>query len=441
MKVRMTLIASAVALAFAMNAGTAQAEEEKKPERDSYKGLTLKLGDRQFIRFITWHQVWGRFTQLNPDSTVGGVPKDGMFDILLRRSRFLALAELNEFQILTHFGLNNQGFTSRRPGGSSTFFMHDAWVQYALAKNYVQFGAGLHYWHGVSRMTNASTLNFMTLDAPIVNWPTIERTDQFARFLGFWLKGQVGGFDYRVSVNKPFRSDRPIGPRADYRAQNNTLSLAGYFEYQFLDRESDKLPYKVGTYIGNKTVFNLGAGFYYHPESMQTVSDDPDNPDLHDQVLIGVDAYVDLPFGERESGGALSAYLAFYNYDFGPNHLRIFGIGNVSDGPTQGNAYPIIGTGQHVYFQLGYLLPPNVFGGFEFMPYVATQTSIMEALDDPMIMTEGGLNWFLQGHHAKITFAFRNRPVFLQVDPMDPTSNYAEDSRASEFIIQTHIFL
>ena len=436
-----TLISITCGLAMLLAGTTGAWAEDAEKERDPYKGLTLKLSDSSFIRFITWHQVWVRFTELNPGSAVNGEAMDNYFDIGLRRSRFLALAELNEFQIVTHFGINNQTFNNQR---KPQLFMHDVWAQYSVWKNIISVGFGLHYWHGISRMTNASTLNFMAVDAPITNWPTIERTDQFARFLGIWAKGQAGGFAYRVSMNKPFRSDRPLGEASDYDGGSNTLSGAGYFEYQFFDRESTKLPYKVGTYIGKKRVLNLGAGFYYHPNSMQSL-DNLGERQEHDQVLLGVDLYADMPIGERESGGALSAYLVFYNYDFGPNHLRSIGIMNVAtpaenaegsaNGP--GNAYPSIGTGQHVYFQFGYLLPPKWFGGWEFMPYIAQQTSIMEALDDPMLLYEGGLNWFLQGHHAKVTFTFRNRPVFQP----NEAGEILADSRASEFIIQTMIFL
>ena len=443
---RLLLVGAATALALTVGATTASAQqEEAPPERDAYKGLTLKISKKEFIRFITWHQVWVRFTEGNPGSLVNDIARDNYVDIGLRRSRALILAQLNEFQIVTHFGINNQTFNNAR---KPQLFMHDVWAQYSVAKNYLSIGFGLHYWHGISRMTNASTLNFMALDAPITNWPTIERTDQFARYLGIWAKGQIGGFDYRVSLNKPFRfSQAPGIDEATYNGESNTLSFAGYFEYQFLDRESNTLPYKVGTYIGKKRVFNLGVGFYYHPDAMHSIAPTSEEVRDHDQLLIGADLYADMPLGDRDAVGAISAYLVFYNYDFGPNHLRSIGIMNLAAGDTSnpdlspingaGNAYPSIGTGQHVYLQVGYLLPPGWFGGWEFMPYVAQQVSVMEALDDPMVLSEVGLNWFLQGHHAKITMAFRNRPIFQ----IDDGGDAVADSRASEFIVQTMIFL
>jgi hypothetical protein len=35
-------------------------------------------------------------------------------------------------------------------------------------------GGGLHYYMGLSRATMASTLNFLTIDAPIFNWPLMK---------------------------------------------------------------------------------------------------------------------------------------------------------------------------------------------------------------------------------------------------------------------------
>jgi hypothetical protein len=40
---------------------------------------------------------------------------------------------------------------------------------------------------------------------------------------------------------------------------NTKWSKAGYFEYQFLDQEANVLPYKVGSYLGTKKVFNIGG--------------------------------------------------------------------------------------------------------------------------------------------------------------------------------------
>ncbi len=123
----------------------------------SYKPLTLKLNEdgSKYVRFIMWHQFWATATQNNPGSTdVNGQLIDGTgsksgwsTDIALRRSRFLAYAQISpRFLILTHWGINNQSFINgaTAPSGPNAagsnagkkpqLFLHDAWTEYELVK-------------------------------------------------------------------------------------------------------------------------------------------------------------------------------------------------------------------------------------------------------------------------------------------------------------------
>lgn len=160
-------------------------------------GLTVPIGNDKdkYFRLITWHQMWARYNDNNAGSSRLGTPQDATTDFGVRRSRFLMYAQLNKrFLILTHFGINNQnaisgGFNQNVDGKRPQIYMHDAWTEFNVYKKYLDVGFGLHYWNGISRLTNASTLNFMTMDAPIFNWATIEATDQFARFIGIYAKG------------------------------------------------------------------------------------------------------------------------------------------------------------------------------------------------------------------------------------------------------------
>lgn len=215
-------------------------------------------------------------------------------------------------------------------------------------------GMGLHYWNGISRMTSHSTLNFMAVDAPIFNWPLIELTDQFARQFGFYAKGQVGKWDYRLALNKPFAVG--TGGRYDETRQrpisanivNDHWATQGYIAYQFLEKENNKLPFFVGSYLGTKKVFNLGGGWHHHPSATASRTSDG-LVQNHDILLIGMDAFLDLPLN-KSTGTALTTYAVFYNYDFGPNYIRNVGIMNVGFGAGSsqngpGNAQPTIGTG------------------------------------------------------------------------------------------------
>ncbi|NJK89332.1 MAG: hypothetical protein HC923_07955, partial [Myxococcales bacterium] len=216
---------------------------------------------------ITWAQFWARAQQLNPGTEVVGQDDDWAMDFLIRRARFLTFSQLNpDVLIMFHVGINNQNFRDFR----SDFYVHDAWVEYRLVNQdflTMYMGGGIHYWNGVSRQANASTLNFLAIDAPISNWPLIEFTDQFARQIGIYVKGKVAKrLEYRMAVNRPFNR----GAGGGRNPTMNTFSVAGYYSLQLWDIESDKLPYTVGTYLGSKKVLNFGAGFHFHPEALST---------------------------------------------------------------------------------------------------------------------------------------------------------------------------
>jgi len=410
-------------------------------------GLRVNLNEdgSKYFRLITWHQVWVRYNENNTGSTRLGEPESETFDFGLRRSRFLAFAQLNKRAlILTHFGINNQnaisGGLNPANGKKPQLFMHDAWVDYKVWDKYLNVGFGLHYWNGISRMTNASTLNFMTIDAPIFNWATIEATDQFARYMGIFAKGKIGKLDYRVSVSDPFSTNSAGSIGVDqsfYNPANNEKAYAGYFMYQFWDQESNLLPYTVGSYVGTKKVFNIGAGFHYNAEGMWHVDNNLDTATT-DIALFAADVFLDLPLNETRKD-AITAYLVFYNYDFGPNNVRNVGIMNPSNGggSLRGNAFPTIGTGNTFYGQVGYLLP-KFSEKVRIQPYGAFSYASLEGVTDsagdevPVSVIDGGANFYLDGHHSKLTLNYRSRPDFTNPDDVQ---------RRSEITLQAMIYL
>lgn len=390
-------------------------------------------GDR-YIRAITWAQVWTRVIENNPHTTVDGVDSPWTTDVGLRRVRLLLYGQVfPRVLILTHLGINNQTFNNARKPG---FFVHEAVVQFEAVKDVLSIGAGLHYQNGVSRMTSASTLNFLMMDAPIVNWPTIDGNDQFARNLGLYAKGQLSRLDYRLALNRPFTvTGEPAAGTTGYNPRANTLEGQFYVSMQFLDRESNVLPYTVGTYLGSKRVFNLGAGAQFQPQGMLRVSADGVEKTPFNLLLTGVDAFLDLPF---EGKGALTTYVAWYHSEFGPNYVRNVGIMNVGAGGAGifnggGNAAPIIGTGDSLVAEAGYLLPWQP-GGLRFQPYAGVQTSFFAALGGPMVVSDVGFNLYVFGHHGKVTFNWKSRPIFTTPAGLERP---VETARRNELIVQT----
>jgi hypothetical protein len=446
---------------------------------DNYgSGIKVNLDStgKKYVRMITWHQVWVRYTDNNPGSTINGELTQSQWDMSLRRSRFLLYSQITpDFLILTHFGINNSNQVSGGANGQGAtgldgkkpqLFLHDAWVEHKVYKNKISIGTGLHYWQGPSRMSSGSTLSFLAIDAPIFNWQNIEATDQFARQFGIYVKGKIlpnDRLDYRASINFPYALPKGTAlTRLDTTAAKNNVEIAnyrgggqpknafqGYFQYQFWDIENNLLPFTVGTYLGTKKVFNLGVGAYYHPDAMwaakPNVTTGRWDTVKHNQLFISADAFLDLPL---KKGYALTAYLNYNHFDMGPNYVRNIAIDNPTNGVVaaqssfngSGNAMPTTGTGSIIYGQSGLLLPKMGKLG-KLQPYAAVTVSTFERLKDRDITPDFGLNWYLNGHSSKITFNYRARPVFKTADQTRPYSDVILDSRKAEFSIQFQVYL
>lgn len=432
-------------------------------------GLKFNLNEdgSKFMRVIAWNQIWFRSAQMNPGTMIGGEPASTATDIGNRRLRFLAYAQVSKrYMILTHFGINNQTFINGGAAGTSGtggygagkkpgLFFHDAWNEYAVVlpekdkKFSFTLGAGLHYYMGLSRLTMASTLNFLTIDAPIFNWPLIENSDQFARQVGLFAKGKYGKLEYRMSYNKPYATNLvPTNVTVADNAVavdnsgNTKWSKAGYFEYQFLEQEANVLPFKVGSYLGTKKVFNIGAGFYTAPDATKTSVNSTINK--HDIKLFSADVFLDMPIGKKENKMAVTAYSVLYDYDFGPNYLRNVGIMNIGSVDPNftgsraiagaGNAQPTMGSGNIWYTQAGVLLPcKDAKPKIRIQPFGAVTYKKFDALEQSSTQFDVGSNFFLDGHHAKITAQYSIRPVY--------TSLTNRSGSLGDFIVQLQIYL
>lgn len=379
----------------------------------------------QWLRVISWHQMWHQTKNLGEDNQAS--------NFLMRRSRILFAGQLSkDFMFVTHFGYNSASATNQHPTGKNDnvqLFMHDAWMQYNVFRSesgsHLDIGTGLHYWNGISRLTNQSTLNLMTIDAPRFNWPALGLSDQFARHLGIFAKGKAGKLWYQFAFNEAneasLNSISGLASGASYvgrqvsrlngdEDQKGKWNYAGYLQYEIGDAEGDYFPYRVGTYLGNQTkkIFNIGAGFFYHPDgvvesgTLELSGSDVtavNNAVYKDVLLLGADIYYDAPIGE--DGSAINLLLTYYNYDFGKNY-------------TLGN---LIGTGNIYYAQAGYLLPKFSESKHRLMPYVTYDFRDFEGLknadgsDATASRIIAGAKWFLSGHNFSLAAEYINNKV------------------------------
>lgn len=401
-------------------------------EDHSYKPIKLNLDEegKKYLRLIMWHQIWVTSNNLSADNSKFQLSPS------IRRSRLLAFAQVSsKFLILTHFGLNSlnaNNLTSLGSNGDSPqLFLHGAWGEYKL-NNSLYLGGGLHYWKGLTRLANQSTLNFMTLDQsrPFNAWHSLGITDQFARHLGLYLKGNSGQLEYRFAWNTPGRS--PLGGGQDYSSVFNTSGtpqsdltytgvsnvdqdgnltgnsiFEGYVKYNIWDNESTKLPYYVGTYLGKKKVLAFGAGFFLHPNGMFNNATGEHGSVSH----FAGDVFLDMPINEN----AINAYFAFQKFNYGENYISRWG-----------------GTGTAIYGQFGYYVNNS-----KIMPYVAYSSSNYEGAEDAITALDIGVNYFVNGHNAKVTAEYHK----ISNDFREGAINLGAQNDLTQLRVQFHFFL
>lgn len=434
--------------------------------------LPLQSDSSHVLNFYLWSQLWFRAIENNPGTWVNGQPEAWSSEVAVRRARMMLTAQLGpRWLLVTHLGINNQSFSQGGAplggvtGGGGNFtagkkpglFFHDVWQEYAWKTDAAQSadwslytGIGLHFWNGFSRMSSPSTIRFLTLDAPMFNWLTLELTDQFGRQMGVYAKGHFKQWQYRMSLNKPFAVNelppvvagaRTLNQAVDNNA-GNPWAAAGYFVYQFFDREDHHMPFTAGTWLGKKKLLQLGAGFYSSQGATVSNRLGAANDTLlqkHAALSVSLDVFVEWPL---RNNTAFTAYSVAYWHQWGPNYYRTVGVmnpgsndpnfvGQRSDnGP--GNARPLLGSGSLWYTQAGYLMPPLGRQKIQLQPFAAISYHDLQFFKQPAMGYDAGINLLLDGQRAKISLQYAARPLLFQQQPR---------GHRAEWLVQTQLYL
>ncbi|MFC3881493.1 hypothetical protein ACFOSV_14965 [Algoriphagus namhaensis] len=410
----------------------------------------LNPENTHYIKGTGLGQIWVRFTDFNPGSTIFDTPRENGFDVGLRRVRYQVLGQItDQVFIYTQFGINSFGSLSgRKPG----MFLHDVTAEYAIIPGKFTLGAGLHGWNGTVRYSSSSVGTILGLDLPIIEEATNDLTDQFVRKLGVYAKGQLGKLDYRLSVSNPFPIQTALSPiptlpedrvnEAFFSEEAPALQYQGYFFWQFWEKESNQLPYMVGSYLGKKRVLNLGGGFASQAHALEYRADINGYIVPVSSKQFGLDVFLDSPL-DADKGTALTAYAAFISYNFGPNYLRNGGAMNPANGTNAmstfngaGNKYPLIGTGEIYYLQMGYLMRNDLFGDLgTLQPYFQWSISDFERASNPFSVMNLGVNWLQKGNRSKLSLDYQSRPILTEGSNGKLISNSAE-SRKGMIVMQ-----
>lgn len=236
----------------------------------------------------------------------------------------------------------------------------------------------------------------MTMDNNRASWSNLGLSDQFARHIGVFVKGNFGRLQYNIAINESMvntldtqslSSEYAVYQGANLLGTANAgRNYTGYFAYNLLNLESNFLPYKVGSYLGTEELLNIGAGFFHHPKGA-VILDDFGAQQGEDVNLFAMDVFYDVPVGTL--GSSVTAYAKYQYNDYGTNYQL---------GPYS--------TGNMWYGHAGYLLPGS-FDKTRYQPYASYNYTTMDALEDNRSIFGLGANAYLNGHNSKLTIEYQ----------------------------------
>ncbi|MBT1689687.1 hypothetical protein [Dawidia soli] len=433
-----------------------------EPAKPPLEELRLKLNEdgSHYLKLTFLNQVWIRYNDSNPGTTVLTDATPETFDIGLRRTRIQFYGQLTDHvSFYSQFGQNNFNYLAGQNATNSgnrkfQVFFHDFLGEYNVWKDNdrLKLGGGLTIANGLSRFSQPSIGSIMTLDVPIFAQATVDQTDEFSRKLSLYARGQLGKFDYRLVLSDPFPvtsngSPAPaIGPAATYAQNSHHKQYQGFFMWNFFDKEAHTTPYMTGTYLGKKKVLNLEAGFITQKNAMWTSPDGGATTNYEDLTLWSAALFYDAPLN-TDKGTALSAYAGYFDMDYGTDYLRYNGsmnpanglvTGSTVPGASQGNAFPMFGTGQVIYAQIGYLLKKDLLGegNGTLMPYASLMSADYDRLSDRMDVWDVGVNWLIKGHTSKISLNYQSRPIYR----IGAGNEYVKSSTRGQILLQYQIY-
>lgn len=401
----------------------------------------LNADGSHFIQATFLNQIWVRFNESNPGTVVLGDPQPQTFDIGLRRTRFQLFGQLSDrVKFYFQLGQNNFNYLAGQNSANNgnrkfQFFIHDARAEYQVKKksDLLFIGAGLGIANGLSRFSSPGIGTIMSLDVPVFAQATVDQTDLFSRKLSVYAAGQISKLDYRLIMSDPFPVTSSgavplINPNyANFAGDRHHKQWQGFFKWNFLEKDPSNNQFCNGTFLGKRKILNLEAGFIIQKNATWSGSASNSlNRRYYNMNLWSAALFCDSPLN-KEKGTALNAYLGYFSTDYGRGYLRYNNAMNpatgIQDNATNipagsfGNAFPMFGTGNVIYSQVGWLMRKDLLGTQgTLMPYLTLQSARYERLDKPSNVYALGVNWLINGHSSKITLDWQLRPTYSGTD-------------------------
>lgn len=377
-------------------------------------------------------QLWARYSELNEGTTINGEEASTYTDVSIRRLRIPISSQITP-KIYGYALLGGNNFNTST--ASFELKVLDLYAEYSFSK-VLTVGMGKSGWQGLNRWNVRSSKSLMGLDSPLFTLNTVNKNDDLGRNLSWWLKGQSLKFDYRLVITNPIMVTSVPNGKVDFANNKPNKRVSAYVKYQFFEEESNKSAYQTGTYINKKRVLNIGVGGQYQQDAFSDGDVALETTNLYAMKTWAIDSFLSLPLSGDKG---LTAYVGYYNLDFGKNYIRnvdangsIFDSGSGTTYNGDGNGFPMIGTGTTLYTQFGYAFPLST--KVIAQPNLSVQHSNYDALQSAMTVYDVAVNFFLNGmgHSNKISLGYQYRPVF-------DTTSLKEINRKGMAVLQYQI--
>ncbi|MEW6195582.1 MAG: porin [Bacteroidota bacterium] len=325
-----------------------------------------------------WTQAWYQYVE-------NGKNNKSLNDFMIRRAYLSVKGQPTDYlSFFTHIAvdrLGQDGLDNPSLALGSGVAFRDLWITLNLSESF-KIQAGRMYVPFTRNYGTTSTKAMLTTDLTFLQGGvrgTIFYASKVGRDDGVTLWGNPFEdiLQYRLMVSEGVE---------DNNNPNDNLRFAGRAALNLFEPEKDW--FNQGTYLGQKKVLSLGFGM--DSQSGLTLNNQTDRNNLS----WTVDTFLDYPV----PAGAITVESAFINIQ---NNTQTHNFTQLAAGD---NA-------KLFYIQTGYYFMP-LTGVGHFQPYFRYETASIDKKDNTSFIG-GGLNYYIKGHNAKISFdyTFVNHPV------------------------------
>ncbi|MBS2025583.1 MAG: hypothetical protein JST92_24560 [Deltaproteobacteria bacterium] len=286
----------------------------------------------------------GVLLQPQAQVTLDGAPTgtDPAFDFFARRARVLVYG--TAFKKIGWFLETDEPNFGKKGDFTGQFFVQDAWVWYQIAESmptYIDAGMMLlPFSH--NGLQSAASLNTIDYHSGVIKYNSAKVFRDFGvQLRGFLLDKAI---HYRLGIfNGTDGVANTVGAGgAITAAGKNTKDLpmfVGQVRYNIMGSEDGFFFAGVG--FAEKPVINVGvSGLFQTDAGVSSTTGTPATAVYNNASAFNADAYVDYPL---EGDMAITAQLAFFHYDNGPNASTTGNGGFIEAGFRYSVIEPVVG--------------------------------------------------------------------------------------------------